>query len=46
MMELRQQGDIPTRVVLTDVTFPESERRRFAAPSSSFPIVMAIILPE
>jgi hypothetical protein len=43
MMELRQQGDIPTHVALTDVTFPESECRRFAAPSSNFPIVMEII---
>jgi hypothetical protein len=42
MMELRQQGDIPTHVVLTDVTLPERERRHFAAPSSNFPIVMEI----
>jgi len=33
MMELRQQRDIPFHFAVIDVTFPEDERRRFAAPS-------------
>jgi hypothetical protein len=33
MMELRQRGDIPIHFVVTDVIFPESERRGFAAPA-------------